>query len=420
MFKIDFFNFLLIVLPSIVSIVVASQYNQTFSQRGPIVNMTLPDGTRVGGHARIFDGFLQLTNSTSQRGEYFVPGINGSSLGWTCNFSVTVTGGAAGAVADGFGLAWGNPAQLMNRNLIQRTDSVTLSPMAYLLAWIVDTFANSQVGNEPGFWLMNSTGARFSGTSATPLMTREMFNGTVFAAWNPLHGVTFITTGFPRINSEMVDVPVVFNNTNDSFGWWFVGESGSFYETVLIDQVTIMTPCSDCVASNGTCKWGTAGRFECTFPLTLPMQTFAGASETDTNSTANLTTSMSLSMTANTTIPMMSPQFEVSRADGVVSLTSAEIGAILGVVIGVIAILLIVVIALFISRRRQDKELAEGDREQTRVETAMNQTTTTPTVPTTKPSPSSTSIYSSARESTVFGGFSDTDGVYESTNSPLT
>jgi hypothetical protein len=393
-------------LLSLIAPIHGAEYIQTFSQRMPVANASLSDGSRVSGHARIADGVLQLTNATGQRGEFFVPALSGASLGWTCNFSATLVGGNAAAVADGVGVAWGNVSQLGNRNLIQRVDSVaSAGSTARFAAWLVDTFQNADAA--AGFWLMNSTGAR-SGMALYPLLPRESINVTVFAAWNPKRGATLLTSGF-RANANIVDVPVTLGNASDTYGWWIVAECGGYAQRVTIDELQIVARCNDCLATNGTCEWGAAGRFECSFPLTLPMQTFGGGATTEATtesdaisaSTAlfNATTASESMFSGATTAPIAT-SIETNAA-GVVLLTSGEIGAILGIVIGIIVLLASVVIVLVLKRRCQDSEPEETVEMETKAMSTRSTTSTT------------TSIYSSAtsreRESTV----------YESPQSPL-
>jgi hypothetical protein len=374
--------------------VVAIVFTQNFTLADNTRAIILSDGSRINGNAVVIGNALQLTDVRStlgtQRGEFIAPALPGSSLGWTCSFTLRFIGGSP--PADGFGVVWGNVSSFVGRNLIRPVNTIfmDIARTGPFVAGMIDTFSNN-VAFPAGFVVANTTLLAIVPTS--PLSSNEVVtNARIDFAWNPARGITLRTRGF-RANAMMNDVNFDHRGS-DMHSWWFVGETGAFTESATIDDIVITVPCPECRAGGGTCVWREGGEFECRRPTT-----------TTTRQTSSITTSRVLMMDGNTrstTTPMttdvttdvvsqslnnpttvewivvsMSNESETDTAssasapnsdservearDNAVVLTKTELGIIIGVVVGVIVLLVVVTVVLLVWRqRKKSSELAES------------------------------------------------------------
>jgi hypothetical protein len=233
---------------------------------------TLPDGAVVSGSAVVRNSELSLTSfGMVQQGQFLVPAISNSSLGWTATFSLRLTAPPR-LPADGFALVWGNCESFARPYTVFLLPSNSFignqsRSSNQFVAWLVDTFGSTAaLDTGPGFFVVNSTGsrspsaARLTGT-LSPSVGRVT---TFFVAWNPDRGATFRTTGF-SVNINLSDVPIVHSGS-DSHSWMLIGETGFEYQEAVVDNIRIEAPCGSCRTGGGSCVWNPGSQFECRAP----------------------------------------------------------------------------------------------------------------------------------------------------------
>jgi hypothetical protein len=327
-------------------------------------NRTLSDQSQIIGSALVnVNGSLQLTSfgQMNQKGEYSLPAMIDSSLGWRLNFTAKLRAPNSGSAGEGFGVVWGNVSLLAeNRNLLSRTNSST-GRGGRFAAWTVDTYSNPGPGDQfakTGFYIFNNSGTRDTDISRNITLPKDFFTVSFFIAWNPEGGATFTTTKpFPNQNStvNIVDRPIVFDG-NDSFGWWFVAETTNVTQSVLIDDIHLDVPCGECRGMNGTCIWLESSYFECLTPSTEETTTTT-AMPTFPTSTIT-TTAIQLSVvTEALSVTTTSSDVVLQTIDSNnVMFSATEFGAIVGIVVGVIVLLVVLLVAMVAWRRCDGSE----------------------------------------------------------------
>jgi hypothetical protein len=221
----------------------AQSFNTTTVSNGTTM-ATLSDGARVDGSAVVANGELVLTvlGVMSQHGRFYVPLLAGSSLGWSASFNLRLVSSSSGA--DGVALVWGNTDAFVDPVVLHGSTAGNIGGSANyrFVAWLVDTYGTVGAQDSPGFFVVNSTGARTSAASrsVTTLGLSRTVSATVYAAWNPQRGATFRTTGFST-NANFTDVPIVHVG-NDAHSWMFIGDTGSVAEFAAIDDIVIEAP----------------------------------------------------------------------------------------------------------------------------------------------------------------------------------
>jgi hypothetical protein len=221
-------------------------------------NSLLTDGAHVSGSA-VVNGSELTSVLRTEEGGFHVPGLNGSSLGWSATIELRMIGGSR--PADGVWLLWGNAFNITTNHVfsgLAGNDSFSF------LVWMIDTFTNPN-GTAAGFFIANRTAGRMATMVSETLLPNQEVNASIFVAWNQEHGATFRTSGF-FADANMTDIAVE-HNASDSHSWSIAARGNTMF--VVIDNIVIDAPCGDCQAGGGECVWHAGGQFECRLPSAL-------------------------------------------------------------------------------------------------------------------------------------------------------
>ena len=220
-----------------------TSYCQNFDSY-PNGTTDLGDGTvMAGAAASVENGQLRLTIDGQGLGfsSFSIPGLGGSSKGWTATFDVTLEDGpGANVPADGFSFNYGDAALGILGSAeegMQGENSVTEN-----LSFEVDTWMNFDT--EQGVNISGKAGGVDIGdlafTNGPILNDGATVTGTVSITWDPVEGATFITTGFDT-NAEFINIDTGDFVPDDSHTFVISSRVGGANETLLIDNLCILT-----------------------------------------------------------------------------------------------------------------------------------------------------------------------------------
>ena len=203
----------------------------------------LGDGSIIAGQAAsIQDGQLRLTIDGQGLGfsSFSVPALGGSSKGWTTTFDVTIIDGpGAGEPADGFSFNYGN-APLGTLGAAE--EGMPPSDASENLSFEADSWMNFDT--EQGVNISGVAGGVNIGelafTNGPILSDGATVTGTVEITWDPVIGVSFITTGFDT-NADFIDIDPGAFVAEDSHTFIISTRVGGSNETLLIDNLCILT-----------------------------------------------------------------------------------------------------------------------------------------------------------------------------------
>lgn len=203
----------------------------------------LGDGSLMnGGTASIQGNQLRLTqdNVSSNYNSFSVPGLLGSSSGWSATFDITIIDSAGGnPPADGVSFNYGNAALGTlgsGENGMQFVGAVTEN-----ISYEIDTWRNFDA--EQGVNIAEKVGGvnqpDLAFTNGPILNDGSTVRGRVSISWDPTNGASFLTTGL-LTNANFNNVATTFA-PSDTHTFILSGRVGGANETLLIDNLTITT-----------------------------------------------------------------------------------------------------------------------------------------------------------------------------------
>jgi hypothetical protein len=215
------------------------------------------DGTVLSsgsGFASAQNGALRLTSvdDADESSAFRIPGLIGSTMGWTATFDVKV--GSDGLPADGFSFSWGAGIGIDPFSDAVGTEEGWGEGIDHLY-FAFDTFDNGG-----GEW-----GLKIGGANATSEFTftevfgpligvEETANAQVILAWSPTTGASFRTTGF-NTNINVSNIPTSGFIAEDANVFAFGARTGSLTETLSVDNINIQSvpePGALCLLALGT------------------------------------------------------------------------------------------------------------------------------------------------------------------------
>jgi hypothetical protein len=207
----------------------------------------LNDGTVIAsfdGTASVQNGALQLSKVGvgEEYGTYIIPGLTGSSNGWTATFSVRV--GSEGQPADGFSFSWGSGISLIGEG------GGPADPGGSEDGWGVEVnhlyFGFDTLDNGGGEWGLKIGGANgaqefsFTNVSGPLIGVEETALGQVSLSWSPVLGASFHTTGF-NTNINVTGIPTSGFAVADTNNFAFSARTGGLTENLSIDNLNIQS-----------------------------------------------------------------------------------------------------------------------------------------------------------------------------------
>lgn len=230
---------LLLALAAPLQVHAATIYMQDFNAFANGTNQ-LGDGSIISesGDASVQNGALRLTlfGSSENVGTFRIPGLTGASVGWTAQFSVTIS--SEGLPADGFSFSWG--AGIGLDSFPGGSESGWDSEVDHL------NFSFDTYDNGDGDWGLAIGGADgtslfdFTSVSGPLLGVEETANAQVSVAWDPVRGASLRTTGF-NTNINVTDIPTHGFTAADSNVFAFSARNGGLTETLSIDNISIQS-----------------------------------------------------------------------------------------------------------------------------------------------------------------------------------
>lgn len=202
----------------------------------------LNDGSVIAGAAAsVEDGQLRLTIDGQALGfsSFSIPGLAGSSDGWTATFDITlIDGPGANEPADGFSFNYGNgPLGILGN----AEEGIGAGIATENLSFEVDTWMN--LDGEQGVNISGNTGGADVGqlafTNGPILLDGTTVSGTVEISWNPTDGASFTTTGL-NTNADFVNIATTFVPA-DSHTFIISARVGGANQTLLIDNLLVTT-----------------------------------------------------------------------------------------------------------------------------------------------------------------------------------
>lgn len=230
----------------------AATYSQDFTAADGTTD--LGDGTTIAstdGTNSVQGNALRMTEvgTFSTRSSFRIPPLADSSKGFTATIDFTLdhTGGP-NTPADGFTFDYGaippydaaaDPASPQGNGQAEEGWGAVDH-----IAFEVDTwFVDDQVNQDPGPGISSNVGGtrtQLAHTRGTVVPTGESRSGTATMTWDPVNGATFTTTGMDT-NADYVNVAVPGFVGDDSYGFGISTRTGGHSETLIIDNVSIVT-----------------------------------------------------------------------------------------------------------------------------------------------------------------------------------
>jgi len=224
----------------------AGVYSQTFT--GPDGSKDLGDGSVIFGEAAsLLNNQLRLTIDGQGLGfsSFSVPGIAGSSEGWTAEFDYLLFDSAgANNPADGFSFNYGD-APLGDQG--QAEEGMAGRPgVTENVSFEVDTWQNFDA--EQGVNISGVVGGADAGQFAFnngPILEDDSTKtGKINVAWSPTEGATFISTGFTT-NADFAEVETGDFVANDEHTFNISARVGGANQTLIIDNLVIRAGSAD-------------------------------------------------------------------------------------------------------------------------------------------------------------------------------
>ena len=224
----------------------AGVYSQTFT--GPDGSTDLGDGSVIfGAAASLQDNALRLTIDGQALGfsSFSVPGIAGSSSGWTATFDYELFDSAGNNnPADGFSFNYGN-APLGDQG--QAEEGMAGRPgVTENISFEVDTWQNFD--SEQGVNISGVVGGvdagQFAFNNGPILEDGSTKTGKMSLGWNPSTGADFVTTGLTT-NADFAEVQTGEFQANDDHTFNISARVGGANQTLIIDNLVIRVGESD-------------------------------------------------------------------------------------------------------------------------------------------------------------------------------
>ena len=224
----------------------AGVYSQTFT--GPDGSTDLEDGSVIfGAAASLQDNALRLTIDGQGLGfsSFSVPGIAGSSTGWTATFDYELFDSEGNNnPADGFSFNYGN-APLGDQG--QAEEGMAGRPgVTENISFEVDTWQNFDA--EQGVNISGVVGGvdagQFAFNNGPILEDGSTKTGQMSLGWNPSTGADFVTTGLTT-NADFAEVETGEFQANDDHTFNISARVGGANQTLIIDNLVIRAGESD-------------------------------------------------------------------------------------------------------------------------------------------------------------------------------
>ena len=203
---------------------------------------TLADGSTMSGSAKVNGLALELTadGGTGGYGSFTIPALAGSSAGWTATFDLTIIDSAGNNnPADGFSFNYGNfsPGEPgSGEEGMESVASVTSN-----LSFEMDSWENFDA--EQGVNIAEKNGGTTTDLAFNngPILNDgTSVGGQVTITYDPANGVSFTTNGL-LTNANFTNIALNSFVGDDAFIFGFSGRIGGANQTVLIDNLTVIT-----------------------------------------------------------------------------------------------------------------------------------------------------------------------------------
>lgn len=174
-----------------------------------------------------------------------IPGITGSSSGWTATFDVILSDTPGNNLpADGFSFSYGaippfNPGQADQAASDANGQAEEGWGVLNHISFEVDTWENNAAAPEAGFSIgANQDGADLAIASLTqlPLADGETIETTVTLSWDPVDGASMATTLTGPI---FTNAPTLGFTGDDNYIFAFSARTGGATQTAIVDNIVI-------------------------------------------------------------------------------------------------------------------------------------------------------------------------------------
>lgn len=201
----------------------------------------LGDGSTIiswDGGARVSNGALRLLvdGAGEENSTYRIPGLAGTSNGWSASFTVNLS--STGVPGDGFSFSWGSGIGFYDEPGGSEEGWGIEVDHLYLT---FDLFDNG--GNEWGLEAGAADGTSlttFTGVPGPLLSEGESVTGEVLVNWDPVKGLSFRTTGF-NTNIDVTDIPTSGFTVDDANLFAFSARTGGATANLSIDNLRIQS-----------------------------------------------------------------------------------------------------------------------------------------------------------------------------------
>jgi hypothetical protein len=199
-------------------------------------------GNTGGGFAQ--GGQLRLTtnNIGSTNASLTIPGLAGSSLGWTATFSYTMSHSNGLDPADGWSFNYGDMA-LGSISAGGPEEGFGPGTGTTYVAAMVDTWQNSAPADPPDVGIATNIGAIntvLADQNGIVISNNTSLSGTVSITYDPVNGLSFLTTGLNN-NANFTNVALPGFVGNDAYNFALAARTGGATQDFLIDNLVITT-----------------------------------------------------------------------------------------------------------------------------------------------------------------------------------
>jgi len=201
----------------------------------------LGDGSQMNGTASVQGGQLELTRDGVAGGfaSFIIPGVWGSTTGWTATFDLTITDGAgANPPADGLSFNYGNFG--LGELGSAEEGMAGAGGVTENLSFEIDTWMNFDA--EQGVNIaekVDGANGELAGTNGPILDDGTTVSGVATMSWDPINGASFSTTGL-QTNANFANVPTSFTESESLF-FGLSARVGGANQTTLVDNLRIQT-----------------------------------------------------------------------------------------------------------------------------------------------------------------------------------